>query len=382
MPAQVMTGLARLAADGPAPTLIGRRIGVLTHPAAILPDATQAVDVLRAMDVDVRLLLGAEHGLRGTAQAGESEPADVDQVTGLRILDTYRLSVAELGRRLGDVDAVVVDLQHSGARFYTYESTLHDVLHACAEANVDVVVLDRPNPLGGAVVDGPVLELEYASFVGRDAIPLRHGLTLGELARLFAKRNALPEPQIVPMSGWRRGMLFADTALPWVPPSPNLPTGISALCYAGTCLFEGVNVSVGRGTASPFELIGAPWIGSRFAQRLRRSGLPGVVLREAYFEPTADVHAGTVCCGVQLHVTEPRAFDPLRTAIHLLVELLRSWPERAEFRASHFDLLVGKADIREALSGGLAADPIVASWRAEAAAFRDERREFLLYDTT
>lgn len=381
MSAQVMTGLAGLAADGPPPTLRGRRVGVLTHPAAILPDATQAVDVLRAIGLDVRLLLGAEHGLRGTAQAGESEPGDVDPSTGLRILDTYRQSSAELGQQLNGVDVVVVDLQHSGARFYTYESTLHDVLHACAEADVDVVVLDRPNPLGGAVVDGPVLELEYASFVGRSAIPLRHGLTLGELAMLFAKRNALPEPEIVPMRGWRRGMLFADTGLPWVPPSPNLPTAISALCYAGTCLFEGVNVSVGRGTANPFELVGAPWIDSGFAQRLRQLGLAGVVVREAYFEPTADVYAGTACCGVQLHVTEPRTFDPLRTAMHLLAELLRGWPERAEFRAAHFDLLVGTTRIREALSGGLEADRIVASWRAESAAFRDERREFLLYDT-
>lgn len=382
MPAQVMTGLARLAADGPPPALSARRVGVLTHPAAVLADGTPAVDVLRAQGVDVRLLLGAEHGLRGTAQAGESEAADVDPLTGLRILDTYRLSVAELSQQLDGVDAVAIDLQHSGARFYTYESTVHDMIQACAQADVDVVVLDRPNPLGGTVVDGPVLEPAYASFVGRSPIPVRHGMTLAELARFVAKRDDLPEPEIVPMTGWRRGMLFADTGLPWVPPSPNLPTAISALCYPGTCLFEGVNVSVGRGTANPFELVGAPWLDGRYAQALRQVGLPGVVVREAYFEPVADVYTGSVCCGVQLHVTEPRAFDPLRTAVHMLTELVHGWPQCIEFLATHFDLLAGTGRLRQAVLDDAEADQAVASWRAEAAAFRDERREFLLYDTT
>lgn len=384
MPAQVETGLARLAADGPAPALRGRRVGILTHPAAVLPDATHSVDVLHAIGVDIRLLLGCEHGLRGTAQAGESESAETDPLTGLRILDTYRLDVPELARRLAehDVDTVLIDLQHSGARFYTYESTLYDMIHACALADIGVVVLDRPNPLGGAVVDGPVLEPEYASFVGRTSIPLRHGLTMGELARLFAVRDALPEPEIVTMRGWRRGMHFGDTALPWVPPSPNLPTAISALCYPGTCLFEGTELSVGRGTANPFELVGAPWIGGRYAQRLRGLGLPGVAVREAYFEPVADRHAGTACGGVQLHVTEPRGFDPLRTAMHMLVELIRFWPERTGLRAAHFDLLAGTPRIREALLAGVEAEQIAASWRTEAAAFRAERGRFLLYEAT
>lgn len=380
MAAQTVTGLARVAAEGPPPTLRGRRVGVLTHPAAILPDGTQAVDVLRGMGIDIRLLLGAEHGLRGTAQAGESESADMDPVTRLPILDTYRATVDEVSERLADVDAVVVDLQHSGARFYTYESTLHDVMHACARAHVEVVVLDRPNPLGGEVVDGPVLEPEHVSFVGRTPIPVRHGLTLGELARLFAALGGLPEPEIVTMTGWRRGMLFADTALPWVAPSPNLPTAISALCYPGTCLFEGVNVSVGRGSANPFELVGAPWLDHHYAQALRRRGFPGVILREAYFEPVADVYAGEACCGVQLHVTEPRTYDPLRTAMHLLAGLVESRPRRTEFRPAHFDLLAGTTRIREALAAGQDPDRIADSWRAEAAAFRDERRAFLLYN--
>lgn len=381
MAARVVTGLARLAADGPPPMLRGRHVGVLTHPAAILPDGRQSIDVLRGAGLDVRLLLGAEHGLRGTAPAGESEPADVDPVTGLSVLDTYRATVDEVAGRLADVvDAVVVDLQHSGSRFYTYESTLHDVMHACARAQVEIVVLDRPNPLGGEVVDGPVLEPGYASFVGRGPIPVRHGLTMGELAGLFAALGGLPEPGIVTMAGWHRGMLFAQTALPWVAPSPNLPTAASALCYPGTCLFEGVNVSVGRGTANPFELVGAPWLDHRHAQALRRRDLPGVILRDACFAPVADVYAGEACRGVQLHVTEPQCFDPLRTAMHLLAELVRSRPRQTEFRPTHFDLLAGTARIREALSAGQDPDRIADSWQAEAAAFRDERRAFLRYD--
>lgn len=381
MPAQVETGLARLAREDFAP-LRGRAVAVLTHPAAILPDATHAVDALLAGGVDIRALMGPEHGVRGSAPEGCSETAAVDPGTGLPVLDTYLLEAEPLAERLAalGVDTVLVDLQNVGSRFYTYESSLHDVIRAGARTGVRVLVADRPNPIGGVAVDGPVLEPGHASYVGRAPIALRHGLTMGELARLFAARNGAPEPEVARLSGWERGMLFADTGLPWVPPSPNLPTPASTLTYPGTCLFEGTDVSVGRGTTTPFELLGAPWMDASWAGGLRAAGeaLPGVVFRAAYFAPVAGRHAERLCAGVQLHVTDPRAFDPLRTAMYMLVAAWRRWPERLGLLPA-FELLAGTDRIREALSAGLDAERIIELWQPEAAAFRVSRESALMY---
>ena len=379
--ASVETGLECLAGSGFA-ELKGHAVAVLTHPAAILPDAAHAVDALLQGGVDVRALLGPEHGFRGSAQAGFAEDETVDPATGIPVVDTYLAEVPDVAARLSElhIDTVLIDLQHSGARFYTYESSMYDAIRAAASAGAWVVVLDRPNPIGGQAVDGPVLEPGYASFVGRAPVPIRHGMTMGELARLFADLVAAPEPEVVPMRGWRRAMLFPDTGLPWVAPSPNLPTPASALCYPGTCLFEGTDVSVGRGTTTPFELLGAPWIDASLARALRALDLPGVAVREAYFSPVANLHAETGCCGVQLHITDPFAFDALRVALHMLTYIQRHWPEQLGFRAESFDLLAGTSRIREAVLAGAAADEIAGSWQAEAARFRRDRAPYLLYD--
>jgi uncharacterized protein YbbC (DUF1343 family) len=381
MAVQVETGLARLAREGFAP-LRGRAVAVLTHPAAILPDATHVVDALLAGGVDVRALMGPEHGVRGSAPEGYSETAATDPGTGLPVLDTYLLEAEPLAEQLGGlgVDTVLVDLQNVGSRFYTYESSLHDVIRAGALTGVRVMVADRPNPIGGVAVDGPVLEPGHASYVGRAPIALRHGLTMGELARLFAAAHGAPEPEVAPLSGWHRDMLFAETGLPWVPPSPNLPTPGSTLTYPGTCLFEGSDVSVGRGTTTPFELLGAPWMDASWAGDLRAAGdaLPGAVFRVAYFAPVAGRYAQQLCAGVQLHVTDPRAYDPLRTAMYLLASAQRRWPERLGLLPS-FELLAGTDRIREALLAGLEPDGIVELWQAEAAAFRASRESILMY---
>jgi uncharacterized protein YbbC (DUF1343 family) len=379
--ASVETGLERLAHDGFV-QLKGHAVAVLTHPAAILPDAAHCVDVLLRGGVDIRALLGPEHGLRGSAQAGFSEAEAVDAATGLPVVDTYHAAVPDVAARLAElqVDTVVVDLQHCGARFYTYESSMHDTISAAAPAGVRVVVLDRPNPIGGVAVDGPVLEPAYASFVGRAPISVRHGMTMGELARFFAEYVGAPAPDVVPMRGWRRAMLFPETGLPWVAPSPNLPTTATALCYPGTCLFEGTNVSEGRGTTTPFELLGAPWIDGTLARELRAARLPGVAVREAYFAPVAGLHIEVGCGGVQLHITDPLAFDPLRVAMHMLTILKRHWPERLGFREQSFDLLSGTSRIREAVLAGVDADEIAGSWRDEAARFRRDREPYLIYD--
>jgi uncharacterized protein YbbC (DUF1343 family) len=377
----VETGLEHLAADGFA-QLKGCAVAVLTHPAAILPDATHAVEALLRGGVEIRALLGPEHGFRGSAQAGFSESETVDAATGIPVVDTYLADVPEVAARLAELgaDTVVVDLQNSGSRFYTYESSMYDAIGAAATARARVVVLDRPNPIGGVAVDGPVLDPAYASFVGRAPIAVRHGMTMGELARLFAQLLAAPEPDVVPMRGWRRAMLFAQTGLPWVPPSPNLPTPDSALCYPGTCLFEGTDVSEGRGTTTPFELLGAPWIDATLARELRAAQLPGVAVREAYFSPVVGLHSEAGCCGVQLHVTDPLTFDPLRVALHMLTSIQRHWPERLGFREQSFDLLCGSSRIREAVLAGAGADEIADSWREEAARFRADRGPHLVYE--
>ena len=378
-PTRVRTGLERLAGSGFA-ELGGSAVALLTHPAAILPDATHAVDALVAGGVDVRLLLGMEHGVRGSAQAGESEAAPVDPGTGIPVVETYGVEPETVLPRLieAGVDTLVVDLQNCGVRFYTYESSLHDLIRVTAPSGIRILVLDRPDPVGGEVVEGPVLEPGYASFVGRERVALRHGLTLGEVALLFAARLGAPEPQVVALEGWRRDMLFAQTGLPWVPPSPNLPTPVSALCYPGTCLFEGTDISEGRGTTTPFELLGAPWMDASWARDLRAADLPGVVFREAYFVPVANLHAGQTCCGVQLHLTDPHAFDPLRTALWMLASAQRRWPERIGFRDS-FELLAGTRRVREAVLAGRDADEIAQSWQAEAREFRAAAASVLMY---
>jgi uncharacterized protein YbbC (DUF1343 family) len=273
---------------------------------------------------------------------------------------------------------VLIDLQNAGSRFYTYESSMHDVIRAAAALGIRVLIADRPNPIGGEAVDGPVLEPGHASYVGRAPIALRHGLTMGELGRLFAAQTGSPEPEVSTLSGWSRDMLFPETGLFWVPPSPNLPTPGSALTYPGTCLFEATQVSVGRGTTTPFEMLGAPWMDGGWARDLRAADLPGVVFRAAYFAPVAGLHAGELCAGVQLHVTDPQAFDPLLTAMHMLSSAWRRWPEQLGLRPT-LELLAGTDRIREGLLAGRDAERIIELWQTEAAQFRDVREGVLLY---
>ncbi|WP_370355514.1 exo-beta-N-acetylmuramidase NamZ domain-containing protein [Catenulispora sp. EB89] len=358
---------------------------MLTHPAAITSDGRHAAHALLEADTDLRALFGPEHGVLGTAQAGETEAAATDSSTGLPVYDTYNHSVEHLSGMLAEsrIDVLAVDLQNVGARFFTYESSLYDALAAAALVGVRVCVLDRPNPLGGRAVAGPVLEEAYASFVGRAPIPVRHGMTMAELGRLFAARLGVEAPDVVPLAGWNAAELFPATALPWVPPSPNLPTPISALIYPGTCFLEGTNVSVGRGTTTPFELVGAPWLDRGFAERLRAAapaGLAGITVREAYATPAFDRYAGQQICGAQLHVTDPDAVDPLAVGVTVLCALRDGWLGRLRFRDEHFDLLAGSDGLRTALNRGSSAEEILESWRAPALRFAEvEREPYLLY---
>ncbi|MFE0641438.1 exo-beta-N-acetylmuramidase NamZ domain-containing protein [Streptomyces sp. NPDC058877] len=380
---RVRTGFERLAADGYA-LLAGDRVGIVTNPTGITPDARHVVDVMHADErVDLVAVFGPEHGFRGTAQAGGSEGRHDDPATGLPVYDTYLKS----GQSLADVftasgaDVIAFDIQDVGARFYTYVWTLYDCMAAASLAGKRFVVLDRPNPVSGRAALGPVLEREYASFVGREPIAQAHGMTVAELAGLF-NDAFLPSPvplETVRMTGWRRTGFFDATGLPWVPPSPNMPTPETALVYSGTCLFEGTNLSEGRGTTRPFELLGAEGIDRRWAGAANALDLPGVHFREAYFAPTFSKFRGRTVGGVQLHVHDRDAFDPVRTGIGLLVTARTSWSGFA-WRPDHWiDKLTGSSRVRTLIDAGAGVDEVVGAWQTDLAAFRAVRSAHLLY---
>ncbi|GHK03274.1 hypothetical protein SY2F82_50710 [Streptomyces sp. Y2F8-2] len=380
---RLRTGFERLAADGYAP-LAGRRVGIVTNPTGVTRDVRHIVDVMHADPrVDLAAVFGPEHGFRGTAQAGGSEGRHDDPATGLPVYDTYLKS----GRPLADiftasgVDTVVFDIQDVGARFYTYIWTLYDCMEAAALAGKRFMVLDRPNPVTGRAALGPVLHREFATFVGRQPIAQAHGMTVAELARLFnGEFLTTPVPlDTVPMTGWRRSDFYDASGLPWVPPSPNMPTPDTALVYSGTCLFEGTNLSEGRGTTRPFELLGAEGVDGRWAAEAERLGLPGVHFREAYFAPAFSKFQGKTIGGVQIHVYDRAAYDPVRTGIALLVTAKKVWSGFAWRSDDWIDKLTGSARVRTMIDAGATADEVVAAWQDELAAFRRIRREYLLY---
>ncbi|MFJ2474013.1 exo-beta-N-acetylmuramidase NamZ domain-containing protein [Streptomyces sp. NPDC087659] len=382
-PVRVRTGFERLAADGYR-LLSGERVGVVTNPTGITRDTRHLVDVMHADDrVDLVAVFGPEHGFRGTAQAGGSEGRYDDPATGLPVYDTYLKS----GQPLADVftasgvDTVVFDIQDAGARFYTYIWTLYDCMVAAVLAGKRFVVLDRPNPVTGRAALGPVLDKAFATFVGREPIAQAHGMTVAELARLFNGEflTAPAELDVVRMSGWRRDHFYDATDLPWVPPSPNMPTPETALVYSGTCLFEGTNLSEGRGTTRPFELLGAEGIDRAWAEAANALGLPGVRFREAYFAPTFSKFQGKTVGGVQLHVHDREVFDPVRTGIGLLVTAKRSWSGFAWRPDNWIDKLTGSTRVRTMIDAGAGTDEVVGAWQQDLAAFRAVRREYLLY---
>ncbi|GGS69548.1 exo-beta-N-acetylmuramidase NamZ family protein [Streptomyces violaceus] len=377
------TGFERLAHDGY--TLLDKqKVGIVTNPTGITRDARHIVDVMHEDDrVGLTAVFGPEHGFRGTAQAGGSEGRYDDPATGLPVYDTYLKS----GRPLADiftasgVDTVVFDIQDVGARFYTYIWTLYDCMEAAQLAGKRFVVLDRPNPVTGRAALGPVLHKEFATFVGRQPISQAHGMTVAELARLF-NGEFLNDPvplETVPMSGWKRSEFYDASGLPWVPPSPNMPTPETALVYSGTCLFEGTNLSEGRGTTRPFELLGAEGIDRHWAGRANELRLPGVRFREAYFAPTFSKFQGKTIGGVQVHVHDRAAFDPVRTGIALLVTAKQVWSGFAWRPDNWIDKLTGSTRVRTMIDAGADTDEVVAGWQQELAAFRRVRREYLVY---
>ncbi len=382
----VRTGLAVLLSDR-LDLLAGRRVGLVSHPAAVLPDLTAAAEALSAAGVRLTALFGMEHGFTGSAADG-AVLGDARSRTGLPIFSLYGTTREPTAGMLTDVDVLVYDVQDVGARPYTFISTLYYVLRAAGRHGRPVVVLDRPNPIGGDAVEGPSITPGLESFVGIAPIPVRHGMTVGELARTFnAEHGLAADLTVVAMQGWRRAMWFDETGLPWAPPSPGMPHLTTATVYPGMCLIEGTNLSEGRGTTTPFEVVGAPWLdGYALAQALNRLALPGVRFRPTHFAPSTSKHTGQTCQGVQVHVTDRRAFRPVEVGLHVVAACRAQAPDRFEFlpaswegRPPHFDLLTGDAMLRAGLAAGIPVAELVSGWPALAAAFEQMRRPHLLY---
>ena len=384
--ADVRTGLEVLLAEG-EPALTGRRVGLVTNHTAVDRRLRSVIDLLHQSSwVELVALFGPEHGVRGDAQAGVEVGAATDARTGLPVHSLYGETQRPTAEMLSGLDALVFDIQDVGVRYATYVSTMAYAQEAAAGVGLPFVVLDRPNPLTGRRVEGGILDPALASFVGVHPVPVCHGLTVGELARLFAAEHGWPPPAAVSMRGWRRAHWFDATGLPWVQPSPNLPTLDSVTLYPGTCLIEGTNASEGRGTTRPFEYVGAPWLDPfELAAELDRRHLPGVAFRPAFFTPTFSKHAGQRCGGVQVHVTDRQALQPVRLGLHLLHAIRGLDPAAFAWREGQaggffVDLLLGSDRPRQLLDDGAAVDDITAGWETDVRAFEDRRRPFLLYD--
>jgi uncharacterized protein YbbC (DUF1343 family) len=381
----VVTGLERFVEQPPGEAL-AVRLGLLTNPSGIDRRMRSSINLLTEHpSLTLTALYGPEHGVRGEAQAGEHIEGAIDPRSGLPIHSLYGATRIPPADMLDGIDTMVIDLQDIGARFTTYISTVAHVIDACAEHGKGVIILDRPNPLTGTRVTGNVLNAGYVSFIGIHPIPILHGLTIGEFGRLWARDHRLPAPTVVPMEGWRREMWFDETARPWVPPSPNLPTLDSALIFPGTCLLEGTNLSEGRGTTRPFEIIGAPWVEPDvLAAALRDLTLAGVSFRPVFFTPMFSKHAGVRCGGVQTHVGDREAFDAVAFGPRLLATLQRRYPddfawlppEEGEF---FIDKLAGGTGPRNAIDHGASIEDLLAGWSREAAAFERDRSDILLY---
>ncbi len=424
---RVLTGLEVLARDRPS-WIRRRRAGLLLHPASVDSGYASARGILSDLSRGyLRALFGPQHGIAGEKQDNMIESGHgKDRELGIPIHSLYSETRAPTRAMLEEIDVLVVDLQDVGTRVYTFEWTCALALEACAAMGREVVVLDRPNPIGGVRLEGNLIRPGYTSFVGLYPVPMRHALTLGELAALVNARMGSPaqgsasdravsrvarsgkanrparrtdgigwrcpgrcDLTVVPMEGWRRSMLFPDTGLPWVLPSPNMPTFDTSVVYPGQVLLEGTNVSEGRGTTRPFEIFGAPWIdieavGARFAKRR----LPGLVLRPHSFEPTFHKWAGEVCHGFQIHVTDTATYLPYLTTLAILQDLIAVHGDRFEWKVPPYeyvtdkppiDVLTGDPEIRRALETGADLGEMARSWRDEIAAFEEESRQFRLY---
>jgi uncharacterized protein YbbC (DUF1343 family) len=393
----VRPGLEVLIDDEPH-RLHGRRVGLVTNQSAVTRNLHHAVKLLHAgRGWSLAALFGPEHGIWGEAQDMAHVDHSIDPLTGLRVYSLYGKSEEDLKPKreaLRGLDVLVIDLQDIGSRYYTFIYTMALCMREAASLGLQVLVLDRPNPIDGVHIEGNIREDRYSSFVGMFPLPVRHGMTAGELAHWFARyykevHKLECNLSVVPMKGWQRWMWWGDTGLPWVIPSPNMPTVYTATVYPGMCLVEGTNLSEGRGTTHPFEIFGAPWLESfKLADRLNTLDLPGVRFRPHYFVPTFQKHAGKVCGGVELHVTNRAVFEPYRTGLWCLKVARDMNPDEFKWRTETYefvsdrlaiDLLAGSTRYRELVESGGNIDEWMREWEEPLREFARVREQFLLY---
>lgn len=386
----VALGSSKLFSSG---VLRGRTVGIVANPASVDAKIAHIVDTwMSSRDVTVGAVFGPQHGFRSDVQDNmiETPHAELNGARRVPLYSLYSETREPSADMLTGLDALVIDLQDIGARIYTYIYTMANCLRAAARHGVEVFVCDRPNPIGGVGVAGPTLARGFESFVGQFPIPMRHGMTIGELARLFNEHFALGATlTVIEMDGWSRSMYADETGLPWVMPSPNIPTLDSAIVFPGTVLFEGTTASEGRGTTRPFELVGAPWVqAERFARDMNARALPGVHFRPVVFEPTFHKHAKTACGGCQIHVLDRARFEPVVTGVALIDAVRAAAPDQFEWRQPPYeyehdkqpiDVLAGSPALREAIDLGARAEDIAREWEAGVAAFKTLRARFLLY---
>ena len=387
----------------------GKKVGLITNPTGVNNELKSVVDLFyRDSGINLVTLYGPEHGVRGNAQAGEYVPFYVDassynlpvfslygqsmkpEAGMLKNMDEYMRSydTQEAGKipdstMVEDIDVMVFDMQDVGTRIYTYIATMAYCMQTCAEVGVDFIVLDRPNPINGIDIEGPILEYpQHSSFVGLFPIPVRHGMTIGELARLFNDRFLEKKVNltVIPLQGWKREMWFDDTSLPWVITSPNMPSLDTATVYPGQVFLEGTNISEGRGTTKPFEFFGAPWIdGNILAQKLNALNLPGIMFREAWFTPIFSKYQGELCGGSQIHVVDKAQYKPFQSSLHIIKAIRDSYPRIFEFHSDYFDKIMGTSGVRKSIEAGMDIKRVVESYRLELNEFFELRKSYLLY---
>lgn len=386
----------------------GKRVGLITNPTGVDGLLRSTIDLFQASpEIELVALYSPEHGVRGNAQAGEYVPFYLDEKYKLPVFSLYGQSfkpdpgmlknidaymrsfdTLEAGKvpevsQVEGIDVMVFDIQDVGTRVYTYIATMAYAMQAAAESGIDFIVLDRPNPINGTDMEGAILEYpEFSSFVGLFPIPLRFGMTMGELALLFNDKFLARKAKltVVPMEGWRRGMWFDATGLPWVIPSPNMPTLDTATVYPGLVAVEGTNLSEGRGTTKPFELFGAPWIDAHeLTKTLNGLALPGVRFREAWFTPYFSKFAGEICGGCQVHVTDRNAFRSVATVLHVVKTVRDMYPDQFAFHGDYFDKVMGTDSVRKALEAGSDIGTILANIQPGLDAFASLRKAYLLY---
>jgi len=385
-----------------------KRVGLVTNPTGVDSSLNSLIELLFSHpDIDLIALYSPEHGVRGNAQAGEYIPFYIDDKYKLPVFSLYGQSrkpepgmlsnideymrsfdTEDAGKTPEDsmvagIEVMLLDIQDVGTRIYTYIATMAYCMLACAEAGIDFIVLDRPNPLNGLAMEGPILEYpHFSSFVGLYPIPVRHGMTAGELANYFNENFLVKKVNltVIPMQGWTRNMWYDETLLPWVFPSPNMPSLDTATVYPGQVFLEGTNISEGRGTTRPFELFGAPWIdGFKLTDRLNSLKLEGVIFREAWFTPVFSKFAGKLCGGAQIHVLDRDKFKPWETTLYILQTIKELYPDDLKFHPDYFDKIMGTAEVRNALEQGIKVPRIIKQFREDIEVFAERRKPYLLY---